>query len=985
MTIQADAGSERKFATVFMPWVVAAGALAVYLATLNQWLSLASLAPVAQMSGWTWQPEFHGPAYWLITYPMHWLPARSIPLALNVFSAVCAALCLGLLARSAAVLPQDRTQAQRDKGHDDWACLNIPTAWMPPLLAALVCGLQLTFWEYATAASSQFYTGGSNEMFDLLLFAYAVRCLLEYRIEGRDSWLIRGAFVYGVAMTNNWAMIGFLPLFIAALFWMKGLAFFNARFLTRLALVALAALSLYLLLPLVQSISDHSLAQFWPALKANVASQRAVLQMLYKFSRQTVVLLSLTSLVPILIMSIRWSSYFGDNSRLGIIMATLMFHVVHALFLVACIWVALDPPVSPRNKGFGIPFLTFYYLGALSVAYFSGYFLLVFSGRGEHSKRLSSEVRFLNSAVTGIIWSLLLIAPTALIYRNLPRIRITNSPMLRHYAELLAEGVPSRGAVLLSDDPRRTILLESWAARQGKLKDYIFVDAGGGDPARGINGSLSYPDYHRYLNRRYGPSWPVQVPKDYNQAVDEQFLVQLLFRLVATNSVYYLHPSFGYYFEFLQPEPHGLAYKLLARSTNALIAPLPSAGVMAENERFWARARDKGIDPLLKAIAQSNTVKYPGVADSLMDLAYLAEEPNQDAATLAGFYSRALNCWGVELQKAGRLTNAGAMFGRALELNPDNLVAQINGDCNKNLQAGRESTAQISRSVEDEFGKYRSWDAVVGENGPFDEPNFSFEQARTFVRCNLQHQAAEQFDRVKTLAPRNLSARIWLAQLYVVNRMPARAMKLVREIRSHPAIFPVPATNRTEMLFAEASTYLANEDLPGAEKAVEAALKKYPGDDGLLSTAAQAYINFQCYSNALAAIDQQLKGSPTNLTALVTKGNICIWLGAYDKAISPLTRALAVESNNPYALMNRGIANLRCGHLDDAQADYEALQKTLPTSSRINYGLQEIAYRKKDTNAAIRYCRVYMANAQTNTAEAKIVIDRLKELTAGSR
>ncbi|MCX6892520.1 MAG: hypothetical protein NTX51_13500 [Verrucomicrobia bacterium] len=632
---------------------------------------------------------------------------------------------------------------------------------------------------------------------------------------------------------------------------------------------------------------------------------------------------------------------------------------------MACIWVALDPPVSPRNKGFGIPFLTFYYLGALSIAYFSGYFLLVFSGRGEHSKRLSSEVRFLNSAVTGIIWSLLLIAPTALIYRNLPRIRITNSPMLRHYAELLAEGVPSRGAVLLSDDPRRTILLESWAAR--------------------MSGSLSYPDYHRYLKRRNGQAWPVQVPKDYKQPADEQFLVQPLLRLVATNSVYYLHPSFGYYFEFFQPEPHGLAYKLTARSTNDLIAPPPSAGVMAENERFWDRAGDKALDFLQKTVAQSNKVKNPGVADSLMDMAYLSAEPNQDAATVAGFYSRALNCWGVELQKAGRLTNAAAMFERAIELNPDNLVAQINGDCNKNLQAGRESTSQISRSVEDEFGKYRSWDAVVGENGPFDDPNFSFEQARTFVRCNLHHQAAEQFDRVKTLAPRNLSARIWLTQLYVVNRMPAQAMKLVREIRSHPAIFPVPATNRTEMLFAEASTYLANNDLPGAEKAVQVALKKYPGDDGLLSTAAQAYINFQCYSNALAAIDQQLKASPTNLTALVTKGNICIWLGAYDKAIPPLTRALAVESNNPYALMNRGIANLRCGHLDDAQGDYEALQKTLPTSSRINYGLQEIAYRKKDTNAAIRYCRVYMANAQTNTAEAKIVIDRLKELTTGSR
>ena len=39
-------------------------------------------------------------------------------------------------------------------------------------------------------------------------------------------------------------------------------------------------------------------------------------------------------------------------------------------------------------------------------------------------------------------------------------------------------------------------------------------------------------------------------------------LVQLLSRLAQTNSLYYLHPSFGYYFEFFYPEPHGLVYKL---------------------------------------------------------------------------------------------------------------------------------------------------------------------------------------------------------------------------------------------------------------------------------------------------------------------------------------------------------------------------------------------------------------------------------------
>jgi len=52
--------------------------------------------------------------------------------------------------------------------------------------------------------------------------------------------------------------------------------------------------------------------------------------------------------------------------------------------------------------------------------------------------------------------------------------------------------------------------------------------------------------------------WPVQVPKGFNQPADEGFLVQVALKLAATNSIYYLHPSFGYYFEFFYPETHGL-------------------------------------------------------------------------------------------------------------------------------------------------------------------------------------------------------------------------------------------------------------------------------------------------------------------------------------------------------------------------------------------------------------------------------------------
>jgi tetratricopeptide (TPR) repeat protein len=980
MTIRADAFPERKFVSTFLPWIVAVGALGVYLATLNRWVSFGNLAQVATMSGWTWQPQIHGPAYWLLTYPMRWLPVESIPLALNVFSAVCATLCLGLLVRSVTLLPHDRTQAQRDKELGDAARLSIPTAWLPPVLAALVCGLQLTFWENATAASSQFYTGGSSEMFDLLLFAYVIRCLLEFRVEQRESWLIRGTFVYGVAMTNSWAMIGFFPLFLIALVWLNGLSFFSLRFLSRLGLCGLAGLLLYLLLPLVASLSHTAAIPFWTALKADLVSQKNILLMLYKFGRQNVMLLCLTSLVPVFIISIRWASYFGDSSQLGIALASLMFHVVHALFLVACIWVALDPPVSPRNKGFGVPFLTFYYLGALSIGYFSGYFLLLFGGRTEGRRRPPAYVSLINRIVTGAIWLLLFLAPVALVCRNLPQVLVTNGTMLSQYAALLAKGLPPRGAVLMSDDARRSYLLQSWAAQKGKLKDYLFIDSAGGP-----SGPLTNPEYHRYLKRRYQQGWPVEVPKGYIQPVDESFLVQLALRLAATNSLYYLHPSFGYYFEFFYLEPHGLLYKLNRYPTNLLVAPPPSVDAITENNAFWAEAGNGALKPLLAAVTQGTPDNRPGVIDELMERAHLSKASNHDARVLAGFYSRALNYWGIELQKAGHLANAAAMFGKALALNPDNLVVRINLECNGNLQAGHETTVQVSGSVEDEFGKYRTWDQIIGENGPFDEPNYSFGQGLIYVHNNLHHQAAQQFDRVKTLAPRNLLARIWLAQLYVVNSLPSQAMQLITEIRAHPALFPVPSTNRTEMLFVETSAHLASGDVKGAEAAVQSALREYPGDDDLLATATQVYINYQCYSNALATVEQELKVSETNIMALINKGLVCIRLGAFEQAIPPLTRVLSLETNQHSALFNRAIANLRCSKLEAAQQDYEALQKTFPTATQIYYGLAEIARLKKDTNTAVRNYQLYLSKAQTNTAEAHIVRERLKELRPGPR
>src|SRR6266404_5365293 len=91
--IESDIRQPRQL-TAFLPWIIAAAALVVYLGTLNHWVSLNSISHVAKISGWTWQPELYGPLYWLLTYPLRWLPVKLVPPALNLLAALCAALTL---------------------------------------------------------------------------------------------------------------------------------------------------------------------------------------------------------------------------------------------------------------------------------------------------------------------------------------------------------------------------------------------------------------------------------------------------------------------------------------------------------------------------------------------------------------------------------------------------------------------------------------------------------------------------------------------------------------------------------------------------------------------------------------------------------------------------------------------------------------------------------------------------------------------------
>ena len=70
-------------------------------------------------------------------------------MGLNVFTAVCAALTLAILARSVRLFSHDRTKEQRLREGGEFALLSVRAAFLPAAFAVLLLAAQLTFWQNA--------------------------------------------------------------------------------------------------------------------------------------------------------------------------------------------------------------------------------------------------------------------------------------------------------------------------------------------------------------------------------------------------------------------------------------------------------------------------------------------------------------------------------------------------------------------------------------------------------------------------------------------------------------------------------------------------------------------------------------------------------------------------------------------------------------------------------------------------------------------
>ena len=634
-------------------------------------------------------------------------------------------------------------------------------------------------------------------------------------------------------------------------------------------------------------------------------------------------------------VSIRWPSYFGDTSKLGTNLATLMFHVIHAVFLFTCVWMFFDPLFSPRQKGFGIPFLTFYYIGALGIGYFSGYFLLVFRQRPARGQSPSPVLQTANLVATTLLFVLLFFVPIALVYKNLPEIRTTNGPILKQFAAAQTEGL-SKGGALLSDDWRRILIAQSWLARDGRDTNFLFLDTQ----------SLKWPAYHRYLHGKYPQKWELP-PNNVQGLMPDLTLINRVTKLAKDSDVYYLHPSFGYYFEVFYPQPHGMVLALKRYDAATLLPPRLTPELVSENESFWAKSTSQTLKPILATTTPNASEEQPSLLDKLFKKLGVPPEQNAQNALLGAYYSRSLNSWGVEMQKLGELEKAAAHFDLARQLNPENVVARVNLECNKNLQSGTSIPVTLSKSLEESFGKYRTWQQVLNANGPYDEPTLCYAQAWVFMQTGLYRQSAQYFDRVLQFSPDNFPSRLSLAQIYLLANLPDNTLALTKEVRDQPKRFRPTTTNLTDLVAIEASAWYAKKNPEKARELLETEINKKPNDDHLLANAVSVYTQRGDLTNALSIIERRLKLNPNNPAILINKAYIYIQLQDFELCTHRSEPPRDLEPENQAALLNRAIANLRAGHLDDSKKDYETLEKLFPSAYQIQYGPGLKTGRKK--------------------------------------
>jgi tetratricopeptide (TPR) repeat protein len=925
---------------------------------------------MAQVTGWDWhpyplkwRPEATQPLFLVVTLPIRILPKAWQPGALNALTALCAALTLGLLARSVSLLPFDRTRESRLREFGAHSLLSIRAAFLPVLFAVLVLATQLTFWENAVVAT--------GEMLNLLVFAAIIDCLLEYRISLNDKWLIASALIYGLGNSNNWALLGFFPIYLFSLVWIKGLVgFFNLRFLGRMALCGLLGNLLYLLIPVLGAMSSSREGlppQFGYLLSNELGSQVYGLRLIPGW---LALLAAVPSLLPLLFAGIKWPSFEGEISAAGNILTRFMFNALHVACLALALVTFFDFKYSPsvRMRQQPVSFLTFYYLGAMCVGYFSGYMLLVFASRRLPAwERRHPLTKFVNLALVAAVWVIAFAAPIVLVWQNFPHIRAGNSQMLARFADQTLDTLPAKASVILSDDPARLYLLKADYERRGQPDENIMIETE----------SFPHREYIFYLAEHY-PQLKSMMTTNLARlpsVLASGNLTTFMQHAPLHFPVYYLHSSFGYYFEALYLKPRGLVYEVKPYTNHMTQPPLVTEAEMQANQNFWAKLEN-------------------GPLKTLPELASL----NMDNMAISVDYAAALNYWGTDLQKAGYLKEAHGQFAEAVRLDTNNLIAAVNLRYNERLLKGDHRPIEDSVEILSKAMRAYGLNPILRRSGPPDEPNLDLELGGTLAANGNLGQATLLFERRLQLLPGDPEAELAMAKTYVDMHDSAKALEIVRKLKGSSKIEP------WRIARCEAMADVAGGDYVAGEKILNDAVKADPNDENRISTLVEydRFRGFECarnrkpaeaqryFSTALTNIDVELRllESPGHDSldvpdTLLKKAELEVLLHDYEKAIATLDTVLEIQPKNYTALLNRAVCEIQLKQFKAAKDDFIAMGKALPKQPYLaELGLADVAAAEKSKPEEIDHLKRCIRSAPEDSSEYQRATNRLAALEA---
>jgi tetratricopeptide (TPR) repeat protein len=348
-------------------------------------------------------------------------------------------------------------------------------------------------------------------------------------------------------------------------------------------------------------------------------------------------------------------------------------------------------------------------------------------------------------------------------------------------------------------------------------------------------------------------------------------------------------------------------------------------------------------------------------------------------------YSRSLNQFGVELQRAGDFAKANDYFELALLLNDANASAYVNRDFNRLFRAGQRESERASEGATNRLAILGSaMDAQFSANGPIDEPSVCYLMAQVFEGSRNFRQAAQQIERVLYFSPTNVSARLALVSLLARIPIPDKALELAATLRTEAGA-GLTENQMVALIESEAWAYAYKNDLAATEKLLREAQSKYPKQITPWATQLEIYHRLGRFKEATELLNQQLQLQPTNVAALVNFGYLLIQSQQFSNAIPFLDRALALNPKMEQALFNRAIANLRSGRIDAALSDYHTLERSRTGSTyEIYFGLGECYQKKKNLKRAREYYEKYLVAAPPGLPERRIVEDRLKTLDSGA-